>query len=808
MPELMIDRILQPKNTWAFQVIQHAVSLAAHMPVRIWDKTLAQKNLSDRVEEERREEILMTGEFFSGLPERLIHRYKDKKNTGWLTLPCNVHPLVATLRRNPYWLVWEHCFMWKWLRMEPEGPDTWNYYFHRNMRMSAIPLPREDSRDGHERFVVLGPMFVPPEEATGAVERSAKNMAEELVGSVLGALDRAEVRHGFNARVLSFAGIRKGWLSQECFKAKTNLLRKVFRSTFSVNCDLDAREPISNSVYNSVAQIVFMLHDKHRPDQEDIVDVRGNYHLCFSVGIPKHGHVLVATTDSGGWKLDLLNKTRPAHRRRVWLEPEPPSGDEHRRVRKYDVDMGIMRGEQGLDFANTNDGYVGSQTTELYDWINREFGIVATELTEDATKAFYKDSLRRLARRILELFTADVVTIAYHEWEKKSEDSDTSRTPEQRILIPHAMYCHELPSGVAIADVEAREGQLLKQAAESKGTRTDEIGYRVIDSNSAHFTRAAEFGEDDRWVYDPTYEALYNYRSHKIPTRRCCIAVPLMVHGTVFGVIKVEGYRPYQFRLDQMNLALRIADIVGPVLFEREILRRLYNLMSDILVVGTDQKKHARICSEVSQLFLADGSMLWVRRAPKKDEEQDWFRLAAWHNIPLPSNYPCEIPDAKLVKSGDVLPGIARETDRPFEAYSIGNQTREWEKDYDHRRILREAGFDIGLQFPVRPLDKTRLLCFFTVYFRERQEEQAPLSVSAGWFPTMRFVSYYLAILVEAMKFHSDELVGLLKALKPQLKARAHDLELASADASAAAKALDKIATTIIEHVDPEGRYP
>ena len=61
MPELLIDRILRDKSTWAFQVIQHALAMQAHVPVRIWDMTAARERLPQRDQERDLSDCLKDG---------------------------------------------------------------------------------------------------------------------------------------------------------------------------------------------------------------------------------------------------------------------------------------------------------------------------------------------------------------------------------------------------------------------------------------------------------------------------------------------------------------------------------------------------------------------------------------------------------------------------------------------------------------------------------------------------------------------------------------------------------------------------
>ncbi|MEW6349881.1 MAG: hypothetical protein AB1646_12515 [Thermodesulfobacteriota bacterium] len=752
MPELI--RRIRDGNTWAFQVIQHAVAMQAHVPVRIWDMDMAGARLATiKAQEEERNLIgpLRDRTFFQVVPPQVVSRYKDRNSTGWLTRPSNAHPLQAILRRHPKWLAWEHCFMWDWLTKPGSPEPCFSEYFSRYMTAASCPLSLADETN---RYLVVGPLFAVREENGDPRPSYFKGMVDEFVKEALNALRDArkdgelELEREFEEDTLGLVGIKKGWLTVDCLRQKTELLANVMRTVFSVDDQIDQRQAVSSSAYSHIAQICFMLLDEQGAYKPQILGPDKGRSLLFSVGIPDHKQVLEARAGQNHekWRLVLRNEEPPQPKSKIWLSPQPQKDSPEF---KYLEEMKILRGELGLSFSVHNDGYMSSGAAELYHWVNAESGMVAEEHGEVEATGSGRDPLAFVARRICNMFTADMVSICYSEFDKDDKNDDPA--PPNVLALKAVDFEERLEPETWRARVR-EETEFLRNIGKVPDVREDNIGYRAVDTRAPQFCRAV-VNERGLTRYFPSEQTMHDSLGRRIPNRNSSIAAPLMIHARPFGVLRIDGYAPHQFTLDQMNLAVRLGNVIGPVLFQREMLSKLFKLSQMGWDATTSEKNvYEDMCRTIAEIFLADGAMLWL---PSLTQE-GFLNLEASFGI-----RGLHIHKMKPMDEND-LAGSYRGTE--FAAVDLKKRDEAFFTRYPHRQALRKDGYQWLHRFPVRRQRRHQVLCYLTACYRSQNTDRPPLS--HRWNHTAWFVSYYLGALVTAMRSGGLDIMRILHSLQ------------------------------------------
>ncbi len=723
---ILLEHLLQERNRWAIQVIQHTVSLLSNMPLRLmnWQK-MAMWDPGPEQES-----------FLHHISDTDLAFYKKRRNTPWITTARNIHPLVDYLRRNWTWLACERQFFRRWLGEANGavcGPER---YFTDDMRVAAYRLNLKDIFEG---FLVVGPVFARPLEMelwpglTRVVDRLVEKVGEEFEGH--------QVENTFDDHEMRLRGRGTGWVYQECLKDDAEIVGNTLKAIFETEIEGEIGL-VRNRAYNTLAQIAYLLHK----EPSLITNAAGKAGACEELLFRmdrNNNLVLRALPGNDSWRFSLFVYTGLQDKRvRVRLKPPCDPGAE------LGIEKKLIKatGELVQSFAYRQHGFMGQKVKRLSRWLHNTFGVISAELQKngEGNTGKYreppeKDEYRELARRILELFCADMVSIfIYHHAETKLKAKIVS-------------FQQELDEKKR-ADWQNAEYLSMAKASNDRQLRQRSIAYRAADKKEEQFCQALLFEGTGRAVAVPADQLILNPYPEPFE-RRSAIAVPMLVHGLLFGVLEIDGFCQYQFRRDSVQLAQEIADIIGPFLYQREVLRGLSALSESVLNdEKPTEKKYTGICEVAAQVFLANASVLFMPPGQRVNE----FSLVASYNR----------DDLKplIAKEGYSLRGL--EDDSPvIQAFQSGRyfnrlSIRELEEKYPgwrDRVPTRKSTAELFSHLTVIPIRDPRNpnsedLCALSLYYVHGAEGNMPANLlSERWEPTAQLMSLILAMSVGAM---------------------------------------------------------
>ncbi len=799
--KMLIERILGAGiNRWPLQIIQHCLALHSYVPLRIWDwDTKVERKLAFGREglESNWVGELSNGTGLDSMPPLLVEDYADRNNTRWLTITCNRLPLEDYLRREKRWRGWQNYAVGKWLQDPrlcaygcgdlcqeslPSDPELYVQDFVTDgMKIVAYPLRVPE---GSRRFLVVGPLFLLPEKSLD--ERTVCNDStdarfpdtkppgsenhdgdrqSEFEKLVLSFVERIQKHipdsgnvNALRGEDMRLEGGARGWIRQNCLCKKAFVLGQTLDAIFRIECEaLPEDFIIRNSAYSSLARLVYLLHQELAAKDNPRAEFAHLKEVSFEVD-HRRGHELrlTATRRTDEWEL-ALRKPTADEVPRVVVSLNP--GHEGTAKDVQDT-VTWLRDETGLAFSNQYHGYSTYRLTLLSRWLNEKFDVVS----EDEATSNH-DLLDLLTKRILQLTMADIVTIfVYNHYEGS-------------LIAEHVRFQQKYGSEQETVWREL-EKELMIRASENP---VKSISYRAVRKGNARFCRSWNVAPEK---CDPSGEEVLNpsdelfaevlehlKTKHKWPedrtsrigkyVRNSAMAMPLIVRGLFYGVLEIDGFCPHQFRFDTFLLAQHIADIVGPFLYQRDILTRLFGLSNFVLnPARTASEKYDKICREMAHIFMAEAAILFV---PSAD---DWklYDLVGVFNLPriedLDSSKKQDLrkADQELFSEEPDKAGVAyaaqtsHNTRRLFRCYDIEDKLKdpEWTgpRALPHRKaiIAKYGEGGMGMVIPVMNPTKSMKLCRLSLYYGTYK----PLSDE--WNATVHFVTYYLVMLVMTIR--------------------------------------------------------
>ncbi|MEW6349876.1 MAG: SIR2 family protein [Thermodesulfobacteriota bacterium] len=647
----------------------------------------------------------------------------------------------------------------------------------------------------------------PPGSWLGAVVEESgdhsrfRTLVENFVKDIQTGFASPEIPSVTSPSEMTLLGGKRGWIRYRCLWTKTLLLGRVFDAIFRVGHDPNDIPIVRNTAYNSLARTVLMLYRDADPDDPRPSLPRDTTDVSFQLDHRKN-HWLRLHCQEGPEMFSMTIRRGKDKEQPLRVEQLAQGTDKEgieRRLRQL-VD------ETTLAFANHFYGMATRRQATLWRWMSESFLLITTEPEGSDSSPESKEALehhrdiRLLAARVLAMCTADIVTIFYYDPVRKELKYRASHfQPRYRYWRKFFWRLIE----------QKLMGAAAAETCEGKQLREKSIAYKATGDRIAYFCRA--WDEDTqkcdppgRTVLNPCHapgiveecrrltrnfaknpkafteeaesvkkspEGQEEFQDQDVAeefTRKSAIAAPLMVHGRLFGVLEVDGFSPHQFRFDTLYHVEQMANIIGPFLHHREMLRRLYNLSKVVSDPNEadDGKKYRAICKTTAEIFLAKASLLFVPQFLGSNE----FECKAHFNLDdLDKEIPFVSPglddappeEGHLFRQFDRQGKLIQSIGESFFAYrySIRQKVEEdkaglWQdaERWPHRPVIHKMFEDTeeggwGVVIYVYDPRTHLLLLRLSLYYDDKQS-----IADREWGPSVQFASHYLATLVIAMR--------------------------------------------------------
>jgi signal transduction histidine kinase len=741
---LFIEHLLEADHRWATQVIQHALSLHSHLPLRLIDRKKIFNGLPSDFPWCNVAEVNITN-LTSRLPIKLLKDLDNRDFSPWLTIPSNLHPFVRYLRRRSFWRGAEQYLVRNWLNTIDHNQIDITRYFHDAMIIATYPIKINMDMASIELFLVVGPVFNPPR--MDSEEVFLKDRVKPFVDDLMSTLPKRLTMDHYLVQELEFLGSARGWLSKERLINKTLSLGRVIENLFNIDCDITHEINLERCTYNSLAQILFLLHQGEtiriinditksvqNPIFFDIVQQRKRVDRTLPTK-------LVLQYANGKYILGgdtSLTRTKP---HKVWIESNELLSINQDVYNKLLNRLETMWDDLALSYATLHYGYTNDSLMRFWNWLTDEFGLVFPTAFEPVSQNGVLPMYQRIAREITFQFTADVCTIYRYNYSKRVLEHQVSTFQEKLVDKERREWTK------ALKDV-------MDKAAINPIKRAESICYRCADAKQSRFCRA---WDPDTNLTDPYGEPFLNPDSHHEYTPyKSVIAVPMIVNRRLFGVLEIAGFSSYQFRFSNLNLAQDVGNVLGAFLHHKEVLGALHNLCMNILDHQIpDKDKYDKICQEFSKIFFADAATFYVSRTGAHGE----YKLTGWHNRDdLDRLSPDKLDTCILTENRKDSPlMIAFRSTKwrsIFELKELKNKYPGWSRAFLPRKELFDR-FDWQVAIPVsipKGVSESRNLGGLYLYYKNHPKDQNVRPIIAGWELTIKFMSDYVALLLEAME--------------------------------------------------------
>ncbi|MEW6351811.1 MAG: ATP-binding protein [Thermodesulfobacteriota bacterium] len=732
---LLVEYALSDGNRWGIQVILQTLSLLSNVPLRLldWERTL------------QMEHEVHPGPFLGEMDAKTAEEYKGRENSGWVTAPVRIHPLVDCLRRNKYWLAGERRFVRRELdKSQPNGDVLGPIsYFNDSMKVAAVRM-KFPSADDFSGFLVAGPVFTIPIHGEKPVNFG--KTVEAFVVNVVDDYGRLGFEHDFDPNDLRLRGRATGWIYDQCLVDDARLLGDIVTDILTLQHDPQQIPLIKNVTYYRLAQYVHLLHKDLAPQAQSLSMLRSGDKLLFLLDQTGEVALEAALTESA-WSLALIRDPKIGEKRvfvKGSLESHPQA------LRETEALIVKKIGQMGQSLAYRFHGYAGQKVRRLWSRLQNEVGVTeldgyvckpAIEKKPDIEKSYHE-----LTRRIEGLFSCDLVTVYLYNRPVKT-------------LIPIAAHIQPPLSPETRSEYLKKERASMEEAASDMTKRERSVSYRAVDTGLPRFCKALFPGNGQPESADPPGEYLLDPYLTRLKGR-CAIAVPMNVNGLIFGVLEIVGSQPYQFREDFVQLAQGIADMLGPFLHHREMLSAL----AKINEVALDEQmegweKHKVICERAASIFLADACTLWIPPLGRPNE----FELSATFNRPDTETW-VKTSTAPYVLSEDMKWSMliqAFDNRRRDRGHFFLNNVDEWARKHKEwidqhplPRSVREK-YQYTAVVPVVDPKTGKNLCALSLYY---VSDNGGISKPEAdrWQYTARFMSHYIAISIAAINTRSQ----------------------------------------------------
>jgi signal transduction histidine kinase len=683
--------------------------------------------------------------------------------------------------------VWEHRLVRYLVEKSKKKDEFKENYFKQGMELHVRPI---NSAGPGNLYLVAGPMFVYP--LGSGTDRDFHNDVKTFVDSALNRLKRSEIKLESQLSDLLLAGKSAGWIYDECLSDEAEILSKAMGSILSAELGPEMENlTLTNSSLHLLGTISLLLHREIPDPEKRGKQTESPYKIVFRLDRDRRLCVECEHKDAWNFRIEKTN-TPMDHRAKVTAYEQSNFTPADLEQREKEIKK--LLGEYGQSFASQFNGYTGSRVKDLSAWMDNRFGVVSVELGESVKKA--GENYRNLAGKIATLFIGDTVSLYYYDSVKKRlrlkiaepimEDSDQ----EREILL-------------------AIEEDILNQVDEDPSKKENEICYRAVKEAAPQFCESWTPGAIGGDAF-PLEQTLLNPRKYGDHFKtRSAIAVPMKIHGHLFGVLKLQGYSPFQFRREIVNFVEQVAGAIAPYLYQQDLLSRLSELSDTILArekfedetykeeipdrpesenkrkeVPTannvesgdgeydtektvEQKTHESICEAFAKIFLADASAIFVPNDKQYTDEDGNsvlpMKFVASCNRPSLDASLNEDEEAYTIDDQSPVNDALIKGEKNYNIYNIkdwANTHRKWQGAKKYRKETA-TNFDYIVVVPfkheIEPLyvwdqdEETQNLAALSLYYKvpKPERENPPSSM---WEHTARFISNHVSIYLHEIR--------------------------------------------------------
>lgn len=713
------------ENRWALQVIQHAFALHTQMPVRLARVTRAKENYEIWKHFDHNRE---KNDWTFTPPAEMTDFFRFRENSVWTTLPSNPHPLIENLRDISLWRLWEQHNIARLLTTS----QTIVPYFKNPMKIALRKLNIMDKLKGHfpeaeyllKCAIAVGPLIV-IEPAPECLRQSTDSFLKALASSLpTGTYQERELG------LLILSGKNVG---PELFESRARLLQRALTCLLLLKYDGEEIKQLHRSTYNTIAQIALLVNRAHTRTLLSELPENSRHDIIFPLRQRDETIEMIAHIRSDGSRALSLRKGNAGSTFRI--DPVYSKGRELARQFK------VLEDEMQINFASYQDGYFSQRLTRLRNWLNLRFGIASGYLKDKEGGGSATNIYDSIAAEMTRLFTADISTIFNYD----------RTTPLLQLHAKGISFANSPQTGGPGAWRSALTSLML-EAGKNPIWREMSISYRCADDGRRQVTWAS----DENGVgYDPPGSNLLIPEAKNYDIHRSAMVVPLTVYDRLFGVMEIGGFKPYQFRVDNLILAEHLGKTIGTFLYSKEVMSSLGVMNSNILGYNANDyhEKYRIICRELATIFLANAAAIYV----PGDRSGEYY-LRQWFNR----------PDLDSLSLWDSM-NITRSIDMMDSPVAMGLQAKtdyydslilellEKDPNWPGRAKGRQGllNFDWIVVIPLRERQTNNLIAGVSLYYKEGKSpspQRTPPPLASCWVPTMKFISDQVAVLITAIE--------------------------------------------------------
>jgi signal transduction histidine kinase len=221
--------------------------------------------------------------------------------------------------------------------------------------------------------------------------------------------------------------------------------------------------------------------------------------------------------------------------------------------------------------------------------LDDRFGTLTDEENNDLSNERKLEN--QLAKRISWFLHADITTLYRYDYGKES-------------LETLGVYCGTSQRDEWIQQVPAQ----MKQIHIDPDKREKSICYRCVDTEEIRFCR--NFDSDHPENTEPQNETLLS--PEQLDSHKSGLAVPMLVHNRVWGVVEILGTRPHQFRWDDRRFVSELGETLSPFFYHQWLLKKLQQLNKIAVNEKETPEGYDKICQCLAELLMSYGAAIWV----------------------------------------------------------------------------------------------------------------------------------------------------------------------------------------------------
>ncbi|XOF32730.1 MAG: ATP-binding protein [Candidatus Electrothrix sp. YB6] len=436
----------------------------------------------------------------------------------------------------------------------------------------------------------------------------------------------------------------------------------------------------------------------------------------------------------------------------------------------------------------------------LRSWIEHHVGIIAAEHTAETGDSI-DPIVNKLAAQIADLLLAETASIFRYDYHTES-------------LCALALYYSGGDRMQGAAEWKESQMHLIREAAKDKEKRKSSISYRVKDGKKKD--RLCYFYDHKTGIADPLEETLLSAASDTYERPKSGMALPIYIHGRLFGVLEVSGLCEYQFGQDDLYYASLIADEIGRNLYQKYVWQYINYVIKETNIHADSQQKYNALCEAACKIFMAETSTFWKPDNSRKAcHPIGWFNREDLNEICEDENCESRLEEDYGSSIGTAIKKLLGNPDEYYACSDIQtlkeNDPEGWNANTinemkPQRRWILENEITSVVVIPLYPWEKREergesfqfILC---LYYKD-SERKDPLG--SQWNPTVKFVAHNFGLHLETIKLEKDK--DTLEAETIKLANDKDTLEAAKASREKEIKGMEQKINELGTTIDEKNR--